>query len=151
MPTVDDATDEPDSSLTVTISQDGGHTFGPVNSAQIRVIDNDLPAITIQPGTSPVTEGASARFILHRTGLTTLGLTIDLSVSETGDMIHTDDEGSTSVTFRAGETTATLDVPTVDDTLAEDDSTITATIARNSRYYTIGTPGSATITANDND
>lgn len=89
--------------------------------------------------------------LLHRTGLTTRGLTIDLSVSETGDMIHTDDEGSTSVTFRAGETTATLDVPTVDDTLTEDDSTITATIARNSLYYTIGTPGSATITANDND
>ena len=42
-------------------------------------------------------------------------------------------------------------MPTVDDTLTEDDSMITATIARNSRYYTIGTPGSATITANDND
>ena len=151
VPTVDDATDEPDSSLTVTISQDGGHTFGPVTSVQIRVYDNDLPAITIQPGTSPVTEGASARFTVDRTGLTAFGLTIGLTVSETGEMIHTDDEGSTYVTFRAGETTATIDVPTVDDTLTEDDSTITATITRNSRYYTIGTPGSATITANDND
>ena len=151
VPTVDDATDEPDSYLTVTISQDGGHTFGRVTSVQVIVIDNDLPTITIQPGTSPVTEGASARFTVDRTGLTTFGLTIDLIVSETGDMIHTDNVGSTSVRFRAGETTATLDVPTVDDTLAEDDSTITATIARNSRYYTIGTPGSATITANDND
>ena len=150
VPTIDDATDEQDSTLTVTISQDGGHTFGAVNSVQLIVIDNDLPALTIRPGTSPVTEGAFARFTVDRTGLTTGYLTVELSTSETGDMIHTDDERPTSVTFRPGETTATFEVATVDDTVAEDDSTITATITRSSRY-TIGTPSSATVTANDND
>ena len=87
---------------------------------------------------------------LYRSGSTTSPLTVELTVTETGDMVHTDDEGSAFVTFRAGETTTTLGVPTIDDTLTEDSSTITATIAGNSRY-TIGTPGSATVTADDND
>ncbi len=150
LPTVDDAIDEDNSTVRVTISDGGGLTIGSRNSEWFTVVDNDLPTITIQPETSPVTEGAFARFTVDRTGVTTFGLTVDLSVSETGDMIHTDDEDRTSVRFRAGETTATRDVATVDDTLAEDDSTITATIARNSRY-TIGTPGSASVTASDND
>ena len=66
-------------------------------------------------------------------------MVVELTVTETGDMIHPDDEGPTSVTIRAHETIATLDVATVDDTLAEDDSTITATIATSTRYTT-GTP-----------
>ena len=150
LPTVDDAIDEDNSTVTVTISDGGGLTIGSRNSERFTVVDNDLPTITIQPGMSPVTEGAFARFTVDRTGVTTFGMTIDLSVSETGDMIHTDDEGRTSVTFRAGETTATLDVATVDDTLAEDDSTIAATIATSTVYAT-GTPNSATVTANDDD
>ena len=150
VPTVDDATDEVDSILTVTISQDGGHTFGAVTSAQLIVIDNDLPELTIQPGTSPVTEGAFASFTVHRTGLTTFGMAVDVRVSETGDMVHVDDEGFRSVTFRARETSVTFEVATVDDTLAEDDSTITATITADTDYA-IGTSGAATVTVNDND
>ena len=43
------------------------------------------PAITIVAGTSPVTEGTSAVFTLSRAGSTTAALTVNVTVSETGE------------------------------------------------------------------
>ncbi|MDE0654262.1 MAG: hypothetical protein OXI26_11490 [bacterium] len=150
LPTVDDTTDEDDSTVTAIISNGGGLTIGSRNPERFTIIDNDLPTVTVQPGASPVTEGAPARFTFHRTGPTTAALTVDLSVTETGDMISADDEGPRSLTIPAGKTSATFEVATLDDTLAEDGTTITATISRRSRY-TIGMPSSASVAATDND
>ncbi|MYI56731.1 MAG: hypothetical protein F4062_06865 [Acidimicrobiia bacterium] len=153
--TVDDTTDEDDSTITVTISDGGGLTIGSpsMRSATIRDDDRPLSTVTIAPGTSPITEGAFAHFTITRTDPTTHRLTVAVTVAETGEMVHVDDQGAQLVTIRAGQTSATLEVATVDDTADEDDSTITATITRDpySTRYTIGTPNSATITTNDND
>ena len=72
METVDDTTDEPDSTVTARVDGGTGYTIGSPNSAVLTVADNDsastptptlppptedLPHVTITAGPSPVTEG----------------------------------------------------------------------------------------------
>lgn len=110
----------------------------------------DLPSVTISADTTPVTEGQTADYTLTRTGPTTSSLTVNVHVSESEDMIPTSLQGSQTVTFASGDTTASLSLQTDDDTLDELDSLVTATLAAGSGY-TIGSPGSASITVEDNN
>ncbi len=145
--TDDDGVEEDASVVTVDIVAGAAYTVGTPGSARVPVHDNDAPpTVAVQPHFSS-SESRPARFIVSRAGSTAADLTVELTITETGDMIAPDNEGPTLVTIRARETSATLDVPTVEDTLAEDDSTITASITR----YTTGTPASASITASDDD
>ena len=115
-----------------------------------------VPVITIEAGTSPVTEGTSAAFALSRAGSTTAALTVNATVSETGgDMVAPANEGARTVTFQANSATATLSVPTVaDDHVDEADGVVTATVTADTATpatYTAGTPSTATVTVSDDD
>ena len=114
-----------------------------------------VPVITIEAGTSPVTEGTSAAFTLSRTGSTTAALTVNATVSETGgDMVAPANEGARTVTFQANSATATVSVPTVADRVDEADGVVTATVTADTATpatYTVGTPSSATVTVSDDD
>ncbi len=107
-----------------------------------------LPVVTIEAGSSPVTEGDSATFTLSRTGAISSPLTVNVNVSETGTMLASNPPSS--VTFGTNDTTATLTVPTQTDTTDEADSVVTATITSNAAYSP-GTPSSATVTVQDDD
>ena len=113
------------------------------------------PVITIEAGTSPVTEGTSAAFALSRAGSTTAELTVNATVSETGgDMVAPANEGARTVTFQANSATATLSVPTVADHVDEADGVVTATVTADTETpatYTAGTPSTATVTVSDDD
>ena len=114
-----------------------------------------VPAITITAGTSPVTEGTSAVFTLSRAGSTTAALTVNVTVSETGgDMVAASNEGARTVTFLANSATATLSVTTASDSVDEANSVVTATVSADTgspASYSVGTPGSAMVTVEDND
>ena len=114
---------------------------------------SDAPEITIASG-GGVTEGDAAVFTLSRTGVATDELVVNVTVSETGDAVAASAEGARSVTFAAGNETATLSVPTVDDAEEEDASTVTATVAvdgNDPETYMPGTPASAVVIVSDND
>ena len=108
------------------------------------------PAITIAAGTSPVTEGADAEFTVTADSAPSADLTVNLTVSESGDFVASGDEGSATVTITASNTTATLSVPTVNDSADETDGTVTATVATGTGY-TVGGTSSASVTVNDDD
>ena len=115
------------------------------NSAEVTL---SLPAVTggstpvtIARVASPVTEGTDADFTVMRTGSTASALTVNVSVSETGQMI--DGMPPASVEIAAGAASALLSVPTVNDTVDESASVVTVGIA--------GSTASATVTVNDND
>ena len=95
------------------------------------------------------TEGRDAVFTLTRTGATTAALTVNVSVSETGSMV--DGMAPATVTFQADSATATLTVGTVDDSIVEDSSTITASIADGDGYAAEAGAASAAVAVNDND
>ena len=112
----------------------------------------EIPEITITVGTSPVTEGVDVEFTITRSGDTTETLTVNVSVTETGSMLS----GSlpSTMTFEAGDDTATLTVQTDDDSVVEDASEVTAELRADTNSppeYTVGAADAATVTVNDND
>ena len=163
VPTLDDQLDEADSKVTVALMADTAdppaYALGtPVSaSADVTVNDNDAPEISIIASDGPVDEGEAAVFTLTRVGDTTIGLTVDVSVSETGDMVAAGDkgEGAQTATFVVGSAMATLSVATVDDTTAEADSVVTAALVADTTNdpatYVPGTPASADVTVRDDD
>ena len=114
-------------------------------------VQDDEPAPTsIAPGTSPVVEGADATFTLTRNGRLSRALTVGVGVTETHSVL--DGLPDTTVTFLAGEDTATLTVATDDDDVVEDDSEITVLVLADTNApptYVDGATASVSVTDND--
>ena len=95
------------------------------------VADNDLPEVSIAAA-GGVTEGEAAVFTLTRSGVTADALTVNVSVSETGNALGA--PVPTTATFAANGATAELAVPTVDNAVDEVDAVVTATLAAGPGY-----------------
>ena len=76
------------------------------------------------------------------------GFALSVAVSETGEVLS--GTAPTSVAFAAGATTATLEIATDDDRVAEGDGTVTATLLAGAGYV-LGASASATVTVEDDD
>ncbi len=147
--TSDDATEESNSVITATLNAGTGYTVGSPASATVTARDNDgTPTITIVRVASPVTEGANAQFTISSDAALTTAVTVSVGVSETGSMISGTPPGS--VTIAKSASAATLSVATTNDSTDESDSVITAQV-NSGTGYTVGSPSSATVTAQDND
>ena len=150
VPTVDDAVDEEDAVVTAALAA-GGYRIAatPGDSATVTVADNDLPEVSIAAA-GGVTEGEPAVFTLTRSGITTDALTVNVSVTQSGDPLGA--PVPMTATFAANGATAELSVPTVDDAVDEEDTVVTATLAAGTGYNVVDAPGdSATVTVADND
>ena len=145
-------------SFTVAFQSDNNYPFqvravnangeGPWSSAVTGTIG---PATVTIAGDGGVNEGVNAEFILtaSKPVLSSLKpLDVSVLVSESEDMVATAEEGTKTVSFAMGDTTATLSVPTVDDGVVESDSVVTAAIQTNTDY-TVGTDGSGTVSVTD--
>ena len=101
-------------------------------------------------------EGADAMFTLFATKpalSSSKPLNVRVSVSESGDMVASAEEGAKTVSFALDETSAVLLVPTVDDGVAEDNSVVTATIQTDADYTLDANVvfSSATVTVTDDE
>jgi len=131
----------------LTSTDEDGADEGPVNAPATTVTD---PAeVSIAAVGRLVTEDASAMFTLTRTGEATTALTISVEVAESASMLAGD--GQESVTFAAGESTATLSVALADDSEVEATSRVTATIAAGTGYLAAEHADSAHLYVADND
>ena len=116
----------------------------------------DPPLVTIQAkeGSEMVTEGDPAEFTLTRGPPTEASLTVNLEVTETRSMIETSGgyEPPEEVEFRTGQETATLEVLTDDDDVAESTSRVTARLQPGAEYR-LGSAStrSARVTVQDNE
>ena len=107
-----------------------------------------LPVVTITQGTTPVAEGTDATFTVTATPAPGAALTVNVSVTQSGMFI--DGTAPPTVEIPMGSTSATLTVPTDDDSNDEGSGSITATLAAGTGYI-VGSPPSAVVTVNDND
>ena len=119
-----------------------GTTLSEAPAAPV-IIPTFVAEVSIEPGPSPVTEGADVTFTLTRDGPLTAELTVNVSVAETGSMLS----GAlpVSATFEVGADTTSLALATEDDAPIEDPSTVTVTIEAGARYQ--AAPGAATADA----
>ena len=121
----------------------GGKFAGDLSLTVPGPASSSLPVVSIVASATPVTEGTAAAFTLSRTGATDAALTVAVSVSESEASVS--GTPPTSVTFAAASASATLSVATEDDEVAEDASTVTATVSSGSGYTVSGTSGSADV------
>ena len=108
-----------------------------------------LPVVSITAASSPVTEGGAASFTLSRTGDTAAELTVSVAVAEAGSVLS--GTPASTVTFAAGDAEATLGVATDDDSAAEADGRVTATISAGTGYAVNSDSASAGVDVYDND
>ena len=113
----------------------------------VTVTRADLPQATIA-AQGPVREGDAAPFTVTLDVPAPGALTVSVTVTESGAALS--GAQPTEVTFDTGDTAATLTVATLDDTVIEADSQLTATLATGTGYR-LGAPASATLTVTDND
>ena len=106
------------------------------------------PAATLSATATTVAEGASAAFEATLSTALAAPLTVPVSVSAEG--IELSGAAPTSVTFAAGETTASLSVATVDDAVVSGDGAVTAALAAGDGYA-LGAAASATVTVTEDD
>lgn len=99
----------------------------------------------------PVTEGGNSVFTITKAGTASTSLTVNYATAN-GTAVAGSDYTATSgtLTFTTAQTSQTVSVPTIDDTVVESPETFTMTLSAPSGGATIGT-GTATATINDND
>ena len=152
--TADDATDEPDGSVTATVEAGSGYTVGAAASGTVAVRDDDLPppVVTIAAKAESVTEGGNAVFTLTADRAPDADLAVTLAVSETGDGDHVAaaDEGPATATIPKDATEASFTVPTVNDGVDEPDGTVAVAVTA-CAGCTAGDPASASVEVKDDD
>ena len=151
VPTVEDTVDEPDSTLTLTLTDDATYDFGAASSAEVTVEDNDdAPSVTIADA-GAVSEGGTLAFPVSLSHPSAGDVAVSYTLGGTaaaGDDYT--DGGSGTVTFAAGDTDRTISLTTVDDSADEADETVEVTLT-DGATYDLGTPSTATGTITDND
>ena len=129
--------------------------LGSPATAILTLNDNDQGG-TLKFGAATYTaaEGGTARLTVTRTGTgLASGVTVDYAVTggtaTRGAVDYTLANGT--LTFAANQASATIAVPTVNDTLAEGVETVVVTLSNPTGGAALGTPSTTTLTITDND
>ena len=151
--TTNDSADEPDGSVTATLSTGTGYTVsGTSKAATVAVSDDDdplpaTPVITIAAGPA-ITEGSDATFTVTATPAPTTSLTVNLTISQSGSFGAT--TGANTVTIPTTGS-ATYTVSTTNDSADEPNGSVTATLSTGTGYTVSGTNNAATVVVSDDD
>ena len=144
--TTDDAADEPDGSVSVTVTDGSGYTVGDPASGTVAVRDDDEPVVTVSAG-SAVTEGGDATFTLTATPAPAADLPVTIAVATDGAYGITAGAQTVSIPTTGS---ATLTLTTTDDAADEPDGSVSVTV-EDGEGYTVGASASGTITLRDDD
>jgi len=150
---LDDALDEPDETLTFTLSNPVNATLGTPSTATLTIVDDDEPP-TVQFGSATYSVGegvGTATVIATLSAASAVLVTVDYATSD-GTAKAPDDytAASGTLSFAPGQTSRSFAVTILDDALDELDETFTLTLS-NPVNATLGTPSAATLTIVDND
>ena len=154
VPLLADDLDEVDETFTVTLSAPEHAELADAEATGTITDDDDAPALTLSAPASAATEGDDDNLAFTVTLAPASGREVTVSYATSdGTAVSPADftaaAGDASLTFAPGETTKTVTVPIVDDTLDEDDETFTVTLS-DPTDATVAA-GSATGTIADDD
>ena len=146
--TADDDVDEPEEAVEVTLAAGNNYRLGAPAAAAGRILDNDLPVVTVAAEAAAVTEGADAVFTLTRTGVLSEALAVPVDVTDADGVLAS--PAPSSVAFEADAATATLRMGTQDDTADEPDAMVVLALQAGAGHA-LGTPSEAAVTVEDDD
>ena len=105
-----------------------------------------LPQVSIARKKAEVAEGQRAEFTLTASAAPLANLAVTVRVTQSGTFIS--GTAPTSATISAGQTTATLSVPTTKDSVDEADGSVRAEV-RTGTGYAVGSSASASVSVRD--
>ena len=146
--TVDDSAAEAEETVEVELFVFSPGRPGEPGTARARILDNDLPVVTVAADAAMVTEGAEAAFTLMRAGDVSQALAVAFEVAGGGAVL--DGAPPTGVTFEADAATARLALATDDDRTDEPDAVLTLTL-QGGADYSLGAESQAAVTVQDDD
>ena len=146
---IDDLQADPGENVLLTITPSSGYDI--TGATESLFIDDNEPTIAVTATTDTVVEGAeSGVFTITRAlGDTSKALTVNYTL--TGTASNGDDyvELPGTATIAAGQTSVTINVATIDNTVFEGAETVTLTIDNSTSYIVSGTNASDTVTITD--
>ncbi len=146
--TSDDSADEADGSVTAAVTTGTGYTVSSSDGAATAAVsDDDVPEISIASD-GDVTEGNTASFTISSSPTPHAALSVNVSVSQSGDYGVT--TGVQTVSIQPGGS-YTLTISTSDDSADEADGSVTATVTTGTGYTVSSLGGAATVSVSDND
>ena len=154
---LEDTDFEPDETVVMVFENPQGAVLDP-GSTRVTgtILNDDLSQVTVADAvvaiaaeSGAVTEGEEAVFVLTRTGDASAPLTVAVEVGEAGGVLA--GTAPTEATFGESETQARLRVATEDDSTAEADGRVTATVIAGTGYTVAAGAGSAGVDVFDND
>ena len=127
--TVDDGAYEGEETVSVTLAAPSPAlvTLG-VSTAAGRILDDDIPVVTVSADAAAVTEGADAAFTLARAGDRSAALEVPVTVTDAGAVLA--GAPPASVSFGAGDAMAALSLATEDDNADEPHTAVDAGAGR---------------------
>ncbi|MFM6628743.1 MAG: Calx-beta domain-containing protein, partial [Microcystis panniformis] len=152
LPTIDDSVVDPSETIITKITAPAGYTISGPDTATATIIDDDLGTLTLGKTIDGNEAGSvSSVFTLTRTGDLSSALTVNYTLAGTATP-GVDYTGTTpnTVTFAALSPTATITLPTIDDSVVDPSETIITKITAPTGY-TISGSDTATATIVDND
>ncbi len=132
----------------------GGAQLGTITNTTVTITDNDVGGIiNLSASSYTVGEaGTNAVINLLRTGGAASGVSVLLTVADGTATAGLDYTNVTQiVTFNAGETNKKVNIPIINDTLAESAETVLLSLSNADGGANLGSVTSATLTITDND
>ena len=153
-----DTTDEPDGTVTATLSSGTGYTMSSsAGSASATVSDDDDPpppaadpVVSIAAG-SDITEGSDASFTVTISPEPSEKMTVHVTVTQSGDFLPKNRQDVLIYVVFSMSSPHTFTVATTDDSTVEPHGSFTATITDRESYTVSTTKGVATVKVSDND
>jgi hypothetical protein len=133
---IQDAIVEGYETITITLTPDPAYSLALDASATLNLQDDDAPQVNVS-GTDDFfseTNGSLAKFWISRTGATTAALTVNYTLGGTATAGVDYTAPSGTVTIAAGSTGAYVDVPMLDDAIAEGTETLILTVTPDPAY-----------------
>ncbi len=150
----DDSSDEANETVIITLTDGTAYDLGATKVHTLTITDNDnpppaTPVVSITGG-SAVSEGTAASFSLSATPAPVSPVTLNYTVTQSGSFVASGDL-STQTGSLGTSGSATITVPTVNDSLDEANGSVTVTLDSGRGYALHNTQNAATVTVNDND
>jgi hypothetical protein len=159
VPIVNDTLFESDETFDIALaSPTGGAVLGTQPTTTVTIIDNESHIQFQDPAYSVAENGGNVVLTLTRTESTALAQSVHWAAAN-GSATAGSDYGtaavttapSGNVTFAAGQTTQTISIPILQDTMIEGPETFTVTLSSTNNGAVLGATSTATVTIGDDD
>lgn len=151
---VNDTAAEGPETIALQVVSGAGYWSSSSNSVVMTVVDNDttLPQVAVSAPSPYASEsGETGAFVFSRTGSTSTGLNLTVAWSGSATIGSDYQTLPTTVTIPAGQSSATVTVTPVNDSLIEIPETVTASVTATAAYVRDVSATTATVTIHDDD